>query len=42
MKKKTLAISLDEDLIKELKKEASDLRISLSSYITIMLVKRVK
>lgn len=40
--KKTIAISLDGELIEELKQEAKNLKISLSSYITIILVKREK
>lgn len=42
MKKKTIAICIDEDLANELKEEAKALRISLSAYMTMLVVKRSK
>lgn len=42
MKKKTIAICVDEDLVEEIKKEAKELRISLSAYMSMIIAKRVK
>lgn len=42
MKKKTIAICVDEDLVNEIKEEAKALRISLSAYMSMLIAKRVK
>lgn len=42
MKKKTIAICVDEDLVNELKEEAKALRLSLSAYASMIFAKRVR
>lgn len=38
--KGNLTVSIDKDLLAEVKQEAKNLKISLSSYITLILIKR--
>ena len=40
--KKVMAVSIYEELIEELRKEAKDLKISFSSYVTLIFIKREK
>lgn len=42
MRKKTIGLCFDEDLLNEIKQEAKALRLSLSAYVTMIIAKRGK
>ena len=42
MKKTTIAVYIDEEMLNEIRDEAKALKISLSAYVSMIIAKRVK